>query len=477
VADGRYARTVRIVHRGVTQAGTLSVGPLRGRDAAEVHVDARLSGVLPRIVACTKRLFDLACPIREVEAALGPLAASRSGLRVPGAFDGFEMAVRAVLGQQVTVQAARTIAGRFATAFGDPIQTGIDGLDRVFPSPATVAALPVGAVAELGIVSARARAIIGLAARVADGRLALEPESDVTATLEALRQIPGIGDWTAEYIAMRALAWPDAFPEGDIGVMKALGDRHRQRVRERAGAWRPWRAYAVMHLWHSLEPRVPSVSGRCGGRRRAARIGTASRPDGRVMTRSRGENSLQSDSFRGGVMLFSSLDWPLGALTLVSDGNWLTGVHFVGGRDHVEPGPDWQRADRAEPLAAARRQLEEYFRGERREFDLPLRPRGTAFQQRVWAAIAGVPFGETITYRDLARRAGSPDGSRAAGLATGQNPLALIIPCHRIVGSNGSLTGFGGGLDRKRALLDFEHATANGRPARLEPTRTLRFES
>ena len=116
----------------------------------------------------------------------------------------------------------------------------------------------------------------------------------------------------------------------------------------------------------------------------------------------------------------------------------------------------------AAPFRDVQRQLREYWEGRRQTFDLPLRPQGTAFQQRVWTQIALVPFGATITYRELATRAGSPDGSRAAGLATGRNPISIVIPCHRIIGTNGSLTGFGGGLDRKRALLGFESAVAQG---------------
>jgi AraC family transcriptional regulator, regulatory protein of adaptative response / DNA-3-methyladenine glycosylase II len=160
--------------------------------------------------------------------------------------------VRAVLGQQITVRAATTLAGRFADAFGDAAVTPYAALQRVFPSAQVVAERSVDAIASLGIIATRARTIRALAQAIAAGQLKLDPSADVDVTLAALRQIPGIGEWTAQYIAMRALAWPDAFPHTDYGVMKAMQESSAKRVLARAEAWRPWRAYAVMHLWHSL---------------------------------------------------------------------------------------------------------------------------------------------------------------------------------------------------------------------------------
>src|SRR5215471_10358822 len=250
--NGCYRRTVRIPGDGKEHAGWISVEMSPKKPTLRVAVSASLVKVLPPVLSRVKALMDLACNPAEVAQALGALARPHPGLRVPGAFDGFEIAVRAILGQQVTVAGARTVAGRFAAAFGDPVETPFAELTKLFPIAPRIAGLPAGRIARLGMPLARARTVVALARAVADARLALMPNADAEATLEALRAVPGIGEWTAQYIAMRALSWPDAFPHTDLGVMKALGERDAKRVLEAGEAWRPWRAYAVMHLWQSL---------------------------------------------------------------------------------------------------------------------------------------------------------------------------------------------------------------------------------
>jgi AraC family transcriptional regulator of adaptative response / DNA-3-methyladenine glycosylase II len=252
LAGGRYRRTVRVAQEGKDHLGWVEVGLSPKKPALRVAVSASLARVLPPVLSRVKALMDLACNPAGVADALGALARAHPGVRVPGAFDGFEVAVRAILGQQVSVAAARTVAGRFAAAFGEPLGTPFAGLDRVFPTAARIAGLPYGRIARLGMPGARARTVLGLARAVADGDVALVPNADIEATLERLRALPGVGEWTAQYIAMRALAWPDAFPHTDLGVMKALGTKDARRVLAAGEAWRPWRAYAVMHLWNSL---------------------------------------------------------------------------------------------------------------------------------------------------------------------------------------------------------------------------------
>lgn len=253
VAGDSYRRTLRIAARGTEHTGWLEVRPVARKHTVRVAVAATFAAVLPAVLAQTKRVFDLACDPGQVRAALGELADANPGLRLPGAFDPFELAVRAVLGQQITVRAARTLAGRFAERFGTAIETPFEGLALLFPAPGRVATLPYGDIAALGIIATRAKTILALAEGFASGDVTLEPGTDADACIARLRSVPGIGDWTAQYMAMRALAWPDAFPHTDYGVMKALGEKNPRRVLALAEAWRPWRAYAVMHLWQSLK--------------------------------------------------------------------------------------------------------------------------------------------------------------------------------------------------------------------------------
>jgi AraC family transcriptional regulator of adaptative response / DNA-3-methyladenine glycosylase II len=163
------------------------------------------------------------------------------------------VAVRAILGQQITVKAASVIAGRFVEAYGEAIDTPHNGLSRLFPTPAAVAGLEASDIAARGIIATRARAIVALAGACASGSLRLDPHADVHATVAELETLPGIGPWTAQYIAMRALAWPDAFPHPDVAVLKAMQHTSKAKALAASEQWRPWRAYAVLHLWKSLE--------------------------------------------------------------------------------------------------------------------------------------------------------------------------------------------------------------------------------
>ena len=155
---------------------------------------------------------------------------------------------------------------------------------------------------------------------------------------------------------------------------------------------------------------------------------------------------------------YDTMKSPWGELLLAASERGLTGIYFNRQKYHPRLGAEWKADPRHPALKAAKKQLKEYFAGKRRDFDLPLDPNGTAFQQAVWKAIARVPYGKTISYGELAKRSGFPDSPRAAGAATGRNPIGIVVPCHRIVGANGSLTGYAGGLERKRALLVLEGA-------------------
>ncbi|GKT25160.1 AlkA N-terminal domain-containing protein [Acidovorax sp. SUPP3334] len=260
-------RTVRLVAGGQMYAGWLSARFDPVRPHVLLQTSDNLHPVLPLVIARVRALLDLDADPQAINAVLHGAFPEGDGLRVPGAFDGFELAVRAVLGQQITVAAARTLAQRLMERFGEPIETPWPALTRLFPSPAVLAGAAGDALGQLGIVRQRQAAIVALAQAVDSGRLALHGAADVATTTAALCELPGIGDWTAQYIAMRALRWPDAFPAGDVALHKALGVQGERRAAQAAAeasqAWRPWRSYAVIRAWTlggaaaSAAPAVP----------------------------------------------------------------------------------------------------------------------------------------------------------------------------------------------------------------------------
>jgi methylated-DNA-[protein]-cysteine S-methyltransferase len=153
-------------------------------------------------------------------------------------------------------------------------------------------------------------------------------------------------------------------------------------------------------------------------------------------------------------MRYCTVESPIGELLLAGDGEALALLHMQQGRRPARIEPGWTRSD--EPFARVRAQLEEYFDGRRQSFDIPLKPAGSPFELAVWRALVEIPYGETLSYGELAARIGRPEAPRAVGAANGRNPIAVIVPCHRVIGADGSLTGYGGGLERKRLLLELE---------------------
>lgn len=249
---GRYLRTVSIDTKTHLHRGWIAVEPAARTHALRVTLSASLAAVVAETLGRVKRLFDLTSAPDVIETHLGPRVATTPGLRVPGAFDGFEMAVQAVLGQQITVAAARTLAGRLAAAFGESVPTPFKGLDRIFPRPEHLARASLAGLGRLGVIRSRGHAIIGLSEACMSGELRLAPGADFARTMATLRTLPGIGEWTTQYVAMRALAWPDAFPHTDAALARALGEKSPQAILRLADPWRPWRAYAAMQLWNSL---------------------------------------------------------------------------------------------------------------------------------------------------------------------------------------------------------------------------------
>jgi AraC family transcriptional regulator, regulatory protein of adaptative response / DNA-3-methyladenine glycosylase II len=274
VSNDRYARTIEIdgVH------GVVAVEPASG-NALRVAIRLSRLSALPTVIARVRRVFDLAADPQAVNAqlaedrVLAPLVAARPGLRVPGAWDGFELAVRAVLGQHITVAAAVGLAGKLVARCGPALAGAgqdMEGLTHVFPRPEHVASADLTA---LGMPRMRAATLASLAAAVVADPHILGAGRTLTECVAQLRALPGIGEWTAHYIAMRELREPDAFPAGDLGLLRALTNSEGKRptsreLLARAEHWRPWRAYAAQHLWASgmrperapLTHRVPHQS-------------------------------------------------------------------------------------------------------------------------------------------------------------------------------------------------------------------------
>jgi len=259
VQAGGYARSITLGGA----VGTMFVRPAERRHALAATIRFPTSAALPVVTERIRRLFDLDADPAVIGAHLAAdpvmakLVAARPGLRVPGAWDGFELAVRAVLGQQISVGAATALAGRLVAAYGDTLpgaeNSALAGVSHVFPAPERIARVEnLGAV--IGMPRSRATALAALARAAAADDTLFEPGLGLEATAR-LRALPGIGEWTAQYIAMRALREPDAFPAADIGLLRAMataaGRPTPAELLARSAVWRPWRAYAAVHLWAS----------------------------------------------------------------------------------------------------------------------------------------------------------------------------------------------------------------------------------
>lgn len=260
----RTGRTFSVDHAGKTQSGWLVAEFDAPRNLVLLRVSDSLREVLPLVIRRLRASLDLDADPMAINAVLHERFPEGDGLRVPGAMNGYELAVRAVLGQQITVAAARTLAQRMVDRFGEPIATPFPELTRLFPTAAVLAAASGDSLGQLGIVKQRQAAIVGIAKAVAEKKLQLHGGADVHATIEALKQLPGVGDWTAQYIAMRALRWPDAFPAGDVALHKALGvqdAKNPAREAEAASlAWKPWRSYAVIRAWSAMPAAVAGAA-------------------------------------------------------------------------------------------------------------------------------------------------------------------------------------------------------------------------
>ena len=498
VQQGAYWRTVRAYDSN----GNLLCGWIRAENnGKKSQIDVEYADNLaPAAAYLEKRLKHLLDTKRD-PAAIGSKLESMNeyregsfvaGTRIPGCYDGFEMACRAVLGQQISVKGASTLAGRMASHFGTPLDTGISGLEYLFPTPADIRALaestPIEeALGSLGIIGNRCRTMLALAELLERNPTAIESciegETTPEEKISELVKLPGIGEWTAHYIAMRSMGWSDAFPATDLGIIKFLGTKKKKELIAAAEKWRPWRSYAVMNMWTTEQAELQETQSkqiaksehakakvnrgakaeksREAGKEAGAASPEASAKKHKAVANARPAKKHQDTStiatawyetpFMGRVMV--------AATDQAIVGLWMEGQKYFGAsmpRGIVAENPDHPLIQKAFSW------LDRYYAGDKPAIsELPLEPQGSEFRQVIWKLLCEIPYGQTSTYGELAEKAAELMGkehmaSLAVGGAVGHNPISVIIPCHRVVGANGSLTGYAGGLDKKIALLKHE---------------------
>jgi len=249
-----YRRTVALCdENGQVHEGWIEVSMAESANALQLTVSGSLTAVIPQCLARVRALFDLNADPEQINRVLGDLSTDRPGLRIPGAWDGFELAARAVLGQLISVRAATTLAGRVAALAGHPVDTPWPEIRQRFPLAAEFLTLDVESLGEQGLNRRSVAALKEIATALVGGQLDLDRGADPATARQILINIHGIGEWTFSYIALRALGWPDAFLAGDLGIRKALGGTEPRATEALAERWRPWRGYAVLHLWRTIQ--------------------------------------------------------------------------------------------------------------------------------------------------------------------------------------------------------------------------------
>ncbi len=261
VTDDTCHRTVLVRRKAKVYRGWISVANVPRRNSHSLTMSSGLLPVLSPVLARVRAIFDTNCDPVEIYEKLQTMneispKLPMPGIRLPGCFDPFEMSVRAILGQQITVKAARTLAMRFSKKFGEKLATPWQELSLTFPEPEAICALsaPIADhLGPLGITAARANSILSLAKAMTSGSINLYNSSNPLIEMEKLLELPGFGPWTVQYIGMRAMGWPNAFPHTDYGVKKALANVKAEEIPVMAKKWQPWRSYATINLWNSLE--------------------------------------------------------------------------------------------------------------------------------------------------------------------------------------------------------------------------------
>ena len=397
-----------------------------GKNCLRVRLAPDKPGIVTEVKTRVGKMFDLDCDPSVIAASfaraplLAKLCARFPGLRLPRGWDPFETAICTILGQLVSAGHRAALIGQLVQNYGEKITNPFSRENRrLFPTPQILAEAELN---DVKTTQARRAAIRDFSRRILKGTLSLGDQQEPAALRQALLDTNGIGAWSAEYISLRAVGDTDAFPRTDLILKRVLALHPELDVT----AVKPWRSYAAMYLWKAF-----------------------------AQTLSKTKKGAASMS-----LFYREIKSPVGKLKLIASAHALVAVLWERERpDRVNLEAPMLAPDHP-ILIETERQLTEYFTGARTAFDLPIEPRGTEFQKKVWHALRKIPFGQTRSYRELAKALGSAAGSRAVGLANGKNPLSIIVPCHRVIGSDGSLTGFAGGLETKAALLALEAKAA-----------------
>ncbi|MGG5214784.1 MULTISPECIES: DNA-3-methyladenine glycosylase 2 [Rahnella] len=254
-----YQRTLAVIHNGVRLTGWLRLRPLADINSVELEISPSLEPVTDSVAKQVRRLLDLDAQPLLIAEGLGPLAENAVGLRLPGCINRFELTVRAILGQLVSVKMAATLATRLTEKWGEPVSTPFAALTHLFPSPAAMAKLTVDDLRGIGVQAKRAACLINIAQAVEEGRLPLDDITDVQEGVRLLLGMPGIGSWTASYVAMRAWSAPDVFLGGDYLIKQRFPGMTPGKIARYAEVWKPWRTYATLHLWfnNDWQPDMP----------------------------------------------------------------------------------------------------------------------------------------------------------------------------------------------------------------------------
>lgn len=417
VTDDSFTRVFRLGQI----IGAVSVLPVAGRRRLKVQIVPRHAEICLEVVRRITNMFDLDCDPGVIGKSLGrvPLLATLCrrypGLRLARGWDAFETAVCTILGQLVSAAHRDTLIGQLVRNYGEKIADPLTAeRTYLFPGAQVLAASDLSAVRT---TSARREAIRDFSRRVLSGAISFSDGRDYAALRRAILETRGLGPWSAEYICLRAAGDTDAFPKTDLILKRALilyPDLDVELIK-------PWRSYAATYLWKEFAQRSPYEAGEMR------------------MT-----------------LFYKEMESPVGKLKLVASANALVAILWEQERPDRVKLPVLKLDTQQPILLEAERQLSEYFSGTRTEFDLPLELNGTEFQKKVWHALRQIPFGRTASYLSLAKTVGSAKTVRAVGAANGKNPLAIVVPCHRVVGADGSLTGFAGGLEVKAKLLALE---------------------